>query len=82
MRYSFCSEEIYFQSVLINSDLKQTIQNNNLRYIDWQSNRGGTPSYLDSTDVDKIISRDYLFARKFDDKSSEQLKDLLISNNK
>jgi len=82
MRYCFCSEEIYFQSVLINSDLKQTVKNNNLRYIDWQSNRGGTPSYLDSTDFDKIISRDYLFARKFDDKSSEQLKDLLISKNK
>ncbi len=82
MRYCFCSEEIYFQSILMNSDFKQTIQNNNLRYIDWESNRGGIPSFLDSTDFDKIIAHDYLFARKFNDSTSEQLKNLLIAKNK
>ncbi len=82
MHYCFCSEEIYFQSILLNSHLKETIQNNNLRYIDWHSNRGGIPSFLDHTDFDKIINNDYLFARKFDEKSSEQLKNFLETKNK
>lgn len=82
MRYCFCSEEIYFQSILMNSNLKQTIKNNNLRYIDWESNRGGIPSFLDKTDFNKIINQDYLFARKFDDKSSEELKNMFIAKNK
>ncbi|MDO5636031.1 MAG: beta-1,6-N-acetylglucosaminyltransferase, partial [Myroides sp.] len=82
MRYCFCSEEIYFQSILLNSNLKQTIQNNNLRYIDWHSKRGGIPSFLDQTDFDEIVTNDYLFARKLNDKSSEQLKRMLINKNK
>lgn len=82
MRHCFCSEEIYFQTILMNSNLKKTIQNNSLRYIDWESNRGGTPSYLDKSDFDNIITNDYLFARKFNDSSSEQLKNLLIAKNK
>lgn len=76
----FCAEEIYFQTILLNSKIKHGIINDNLRYIDWQSNRGGIPALLDSSDFEKIINSNYLFARKFA-KSSNQLKDKLIQYN-
>lgn len=59
-----CSEEFYFQTILMNSPLSSKIVNDNLRYIDWASGRGGYPSFLDETDYIKIINSPKLFARK------------------
>ncbi|WP_336830741.1 MULTISPECIES: beta-1,6-N-acetylglucosaminyltransferase [Sphingobacterium] len=64
LRYTFCAEEFVFQSIIMNSALKHTVVNNNLRYIDWQSKRGGDPAFLDETDFDNLKNCDKLFARK------------------
>lgn len=52
-----CAEEIYFQTVLMNSRLKGTIINNNLRYIDW-SNKN-PPKILQDIDFEKIVLSKY-----------------------
>lgn len=75
LKYSFCSEEIYFQTILMNSDFRNKVVNDNLRYIDWVSNRGGYPAFLDDTDYEKILTSTSLFARKLNNTSSKNLKE-------
>jgi len=78
MNYTFCPEEFYFQTIIMDSPFVSNVMNDNLRYIDWVSGRGGKPAFLDESDYDKIKSSDKLFARKFHETGSERLKQLLI----
>ncbi len=81
LKYCFCSEELYFQTVLLHSPFAPYITNDNLRYIDWESMRGGCPAFLDATDYEKIKQQYTLFARKIDERSAHLLN-LLRQNNK
>ena len=63
-RYTFCPEEMFFQTVLLNSPLRDTLVNDNLRYILWEKRYGSYPAILDSSDVGPILSSTALFARK------------------
>jgi len=66
MQYTFCPEEFYFQTIIMNSPVASNVINDNLRYIDWQSGRGGKPAFLDESDYSLIVSSNKLFARKLD----------------
>lgn len=72
-RYSFCSEEIFFQTILLNSSLKKNIVNNNMRFIIWEERNGNFPANLDWNDYDSIQNSQALFARKFEYPISEEL---------
>lgn len=74
LRHSFCSEEIYVQSVIMNSPYAATVVNDSLRYIDWSSRNGNFPANLDLTDLDPILTSNKLFARKFEFPGSQPLK--------
>jgi hypothetical protein len=78
LKYTFCSEEIYFQTVLLNSSLSSNIVNDNLRYIDWSPHRSGNPAFLDDSDYEKVRASNKIFARKFHETTSERLRKLLI----
>jgi hypothetical protein len=78
LKYVFAAEEIYFQTILLNSIHSNKIVNDNLRYIDWTSGRG-FPAFLDITDFPEIISSNNIFARKFNRKSAE-LKQMISCN--
>jgi len=63
LKYSRATDEIWIQSILMNSNLKDKVVNYDLRYIDW--NKGPDhPRTLDITDYDSISNSDALFARK------------------
>jgi len=79
MKFTICSEEIYFQTILLNSEYIEKTVNDNLRYIDWSSGRYGSPAFLDITDYNKIKQSNKLFARKFHEKYSQELKKMLIN---
>jgi len=64
-RYTLCPDEIYFQTLLLNSPLKQSIVSDNLRYIDWDTGPHW-PRMLNETDYETIIRSGKLFARKID----------------
>jgi hypothetical protein len=81
IRFTKIIDEIYFQTVLLNSKYADNIVNDNLRYIDWTLGRRGFPAFLDKTDYDKIILSNKIFARKFHETDSEELKTLLMNNN-
>lgn len=76
-KYTFCAEEIYFQTVIMNSTHAKNITNDNLRFIDWEKSEDGSPAFLETTNYDSIINSNKLFARKI---KSEKLQEMLIRN--
>ncbi len=62
-RFTLCADEIFLQTILINSSMTSTIIDDNLRFIDWS--RGG-PYTFRIEDYDSLIHSEKLFARKFD----------------
>lgn len=68
-------DEIFFHTILMNSPLRKTIVNDNLRYIDWS--RGRRPAILHSGDLEALRASPKLFARKFDVDQDENVLDLI-----
>jgi hypothetical protein len=68
-------DEIFFHTILLNSELRDTIVNDNLRYIDWT--RGRRPAILETRDFDALRVSPKLFARKFDVDQDENVLDLI-----
>lgn len=71
---SLCGEELFFQTILMNSKIKDRIVNNNLRYIDWNSDT--PPKIVTDEDYDKIINSGALFCRKIDYQSASLVQKL------
>lgn len=71
LKNTTCGEEVYFQTILMNSNLRDTIFNNQLRYIDW--NVKNAPGVLIDEDFDKIVKGKALFCRKLDSTVSKSL---------
>ena len=63
-RHVFVPDEIFFQTILMNSPLHDEIENDNLRYVEWS--REPAPAVLGVDDLDAMLSSGKLFARKFD----------------
>jgi len=65
-KYVDVPDEMFFQTILMNSPLADTIVNDDCRYIDWEEPNSGSPSILDKNDYERIANSGKLFARKFD----------------
>lgn len=64
LKYSRATDEIWIQSIIMNSALREKVINNDLRYIDWTSGPE-FPRILNENDENKLLESDALFARKF-----------------
>lgn len=71
--YCFAATEIFFQTLVMNSPMKENVVNRNLRYSDWQQGNKSTPAILDETDYEKLAASEALFARKFKFPDSKKL---------
>lgn len=58
------ANELFFQTIMMNSPLAETVVQDDLRYIDWSVDPG--PAVLRTSDFDRMIHSGKLFARKFD----------------
>ncbi len=58
-------DEIFFQTVFLNSELRDTVIDDELRYIDWNPPEGFPPKILRMEDFEKLRASGKLFARKF-----------------
>lgn len=69
-------DESFFQTILMNSPLAQTMIDDDLRYIDWS---GGLPSprILTMEDRDRLLAAPDLFARKFDPRLDARILDVI-----
>jgi Core-2/I-Branching enzyme len=59
------SDELVFQTILLNSNLKDTIVNDHLRYIKF-ADRGYSPKILTMEDSEILVTSNRFYARKFD----------------
>ncbi|NES18035.1 MAG: beta-1,6-N-acetylglucosaminyltransferase [Symploca sp. SIO3E6] len=69
-------DEIFFQTIFMNSPFQKDIINNNLTYTDW-SNNAAHPAILCTKDLENLSKSSYLFARKFDACQDSKILDLL-----
>jgi hypothetical protein len=71
-RHTLIADELFFQTMLVNSPLRESLVNDELHYVDW---RAGTmqPATLGADDLDRALGSGKLFARKFDPAASEIL---------
>jgi hypothetical protein len=71
----FVPDEIFFQTLVLNSPHRDSVVDANLRYIDWSTTPG--PKVLRADDLDVLLGSGMLFARKFDDTVDAEILDLL-----
>lgn len=58
-----CADELFLQTIIMNSSFKENLVNDCLRYTDWER---GTPYIFMMEDFESLLSCNKLFARKFD----------------
>lgn len=58
-------DEMFFQTIVMNSPWRDAVVNDNLRFIDW-SNDDDSPAILTSDRFDELMASGKPFARKFD----------------
>ncbi|MBD0389846.1 MAG: hypothetical protein ICV54_25920 [Nostoc sp. C3-bin3] len=75
--YTFCSDELFYHTLILNSPFKDKVLNDNLRYIDWGNVNAYNPRILDKTDFEKIRKSEKLFARKFDATIDSDILDMI-----
>jgi hypothetical protein len=75
LKYTFCVDEIYFHTLIMNSGFEAKVINDDKRYIDWATGPE-RPRTLRIEDYDKIRSSGDFFARKFDEKVDSEIINL------
>lgn len=75
-KHSRVPDECFFHSILLNSNYRDEIVNNDLFYIDW-SERRSSPAILTTQDFSKLMDSDDLFARKFDTTVDSAILDMI-----
>lgn len=68
-------DELFFQTIVANSPLRDTIVNDNLRYVDWSEKPG--PTILRLEHLPTLVESGKLFARKFDATVDARILDML-----
>lgn len=74
--YTWASDEFLFQTIIMNSEYKHKVINNNYRYIDW-SEQKANPKILNVNDFEKLKYSSKLFARKFDVSEDEVILNMI-----
>ena len=75
LKNTTCSEEVFFQTAIMNSPYKDTCINKTLRYVDWHANPA--PKFLTEVDLNKILESECLFCRKLNSLISLRLIELI-----
>jgi Core-2/I-Branching enzyme len=76
-RYADVPDEIFFQTIILNSALRPTVVNDDLRYIRWANWNDARPAILGKADFEAIMNSGKLFARKFDMSSDGEILDMI-----
>ena len=75
-KYTWGSDELFFQTLLYNSDYRSDMVNDNLRLIEWESGKS-SPNTFTIKDADMLLNSNKLFARKFNSHVDSKILDLL-----
>lgn len=81
LKMTVCIDEIIYQTILLNSNFKNSIVNDSMRYVDWSDHKkglnNGNPNILKTNDYKKIVDSGKIIARKFDIKVDKNILDML-----
>lgn len=69
-KFGLCADELFLQTIIMNSAFRNNLVNDSLRYIDWKR---GKPYTFTEEDYELLISSNKLFARKFDYNKSPEI---------
>ncbi len=72
-----CSDEMFFQTVVMDSPFADKVVSNNFRYIRWPDSGARNPKILEAADFDDIARSGAHFCRKLDPDGSAALLPLL-----
>lgn len=75
--YTFCAEEVFFQTIIMNSPLSERVVNDPLRFIVWEKRNRSYPANLDVWDFENIKKSSALFARKIESPYSDELIEMI-----
>jgi hypothetical protein len=75
-RFTHASDEFWFQTLLMNSPLREKIVNKPMWYIDWKG-ASKHPRILTVLDYPSLVNSGMFFARKFDMYEDEMILDML-----
>ena len=86
-KYTFCADEIFLQSIVMNSKfrdniykyLKEEKTEAAMRYIDWER---GTPYTFKKEDCNLLVNSGMLFARKFSENTDKEIIEMIYNNSK
>jgi len=78
--YAWGTDEFLIPTIIMNSNFKNTVVNDNLYYIDW-SKGGSSPKIFTADDFDALIKTNKFFARKFDIRVDTKILDMLDQAN-
>jgi hypothetical protein len=76
-KHSLVPDEMFFQTIIMNSPMKNIVVNDSLRYIYWVKKGKPHPAVLTINDTNALFSSSKLFARKFDISLDEKILDLI-----
>jgi hypothetical protein len=64
-RHVHVPDEMFFQTIVLNSPFRGRVAASDLRFVDWRED-GDHPTVLTSADFERLVQSGALFARKFD----------------
>jgi hypothetical protein len=68
-----CPDEMFFQTLVMNSRFRDRVISHNFRYIQWPEHGSRNPKVLDEADFDRIRASNAHFCRKLDSHLSASL---------
>ncbi|MBW4591994.1 MAG: beta-1,6-N-acetylglucosaminyltransferase [Brasilonema angustatum HA4187-MV1] len=74
--YTYCTDELFYQTLLLNSPFQGKIINASLTYLEWPIN-AWHPKIFSKNDFEKIRESEKLFARKFDMTKDPDILDMI-----
>lgn len=77
LNHTFCPEELFFQTIVMNSNRANNVTNDNLRFIDWDLMTVASPGVLTENHLEPIKKSNALFARKIELPASLKLQELI-----
>jgi hypothetical protein len=71
-RFAGLTDEVFFQTIILNSPFREQVINDDLRYIVWPG-----PATLAKNDLESLLNASELFGRKFDSTIDAEILDLI-----
>jgi hypothetical protein len=72
-RSVLCADEIFFQTLVMNSRFRERVLPDNFRYMQWPEQGARNPKILDEHDFERIAASKAHFCRKIDSRASAAL---------